>query len=141
MNGKRITGLLLVAVGLVILTLKLSRVYDPSPAITKLSAKASPGVAHFVKTTTPDMVAYILLVGLPVCIGGLLLVASKGSLTAEPKPAESHPLAVTNRGKQTRSGRVIHSCNVLDVGPRSRQIWQFDARNGGFALNREQTAL
>ncbi len=33
-----------------------------------------------------------------------------------------------------------HSCNVLHVGAETRQVWQFDARNGNFALNREQTA-
>ncbi len=32
-----------------------------------------------------------------------------------------------------------HSCNVLQVGPEARQLWQFDARNGGFVLSRQQT--
>ncbi|HEU0037988.1 MAG TPA: hypothetical protein VFR76_01825 [Verrucomicrobiae bacterium] len=30
-----------------------------------------------------------------------------------------------------------HSCNVLRTGADARQLWQFDARDGGFALNRE----
>ena len=34
-----------------------------------------------------------------------------------------------------------HSCNVLQVGPEARQLWQFDARNGGFVLSREQTSF
>ncbi len=34
-----------------------------------------------------------------------------------------------------------HSCNVLQVGPEARQLWQFDARNGGFVLNREETSF
>jgi hypothetical protein len=34
-----------------------------------------------------------------------------------------------------------HSCNVLLVGAEARQLWQFDARNGGFVLNREQTSF
>lgn len=34
-----------------------------------------------------------------------------------------------------------HSCNVLQVGAEARQLWQFDARNGSFVLNREQTSL
>lgn len=33
-----------------------------------------------------------------------------------------------------------HCCNVLQVGADRRRVWQFDARNGGFALNREQAA-
>lgn len=34
-----------------------------------------------------------------------------------------------------------HSCNVLDVGPNRRRIWQFDARNGDYAVQREQTVV
>jgi hypothetical protein len=33
-----------------------------------------------------------------------------------------------------------HSCNVLQVGDDARRVWQFDARNGEFALNREQSS-
>ena len=33
-----------------------------------------------------------------------------------------------------------HSCNVLEVGAESRRVWQFDARNERFSLNREETA-
>src|SRR5258706_1820269 len=32
-----------------------------------------------------------------------------------------------------------HSCNILQVGVDSRRLWQFDASNGSFALDREQT--
>ena len=32
----------------------------------------------------------------------------------------------------------FHSCNVLHVGPERRRLWQFDARNGGFAAHRDQ---
>jgi hypothetical protein len=34
-----------------------------------------------------------------------------------------------------------HLCNVLNVGADARRLWQFDARNGGFVLNREQTSF
>src|SRR6266566_3936529 len=34
-----------------------------------------------------------------------------------------------------------HSCNVLQVSAEARQIWQFDARNGAFVLNRQQTSF
>ena len=36
---------------------------------------------------------------------------------------------------------AIHTCNVLQVGAQARQLWQFDARARGFALNREQTTV
>ena len=32
-----------------------------------------------------------------------------------------------------------HSCNVLHVGADARQLWQFDAKGGGFVLDRTQT--
>jgi hypothetical protein len=34
-----------------------------------------------------------------------------------------------------------HLCNVLNVGADARRLWQFDARNTKFALNREQTSF
>jgi hypothetical protein len=30
-----------------------------------------------------------------------------------------------------------HSCNILQIAPDANRLWQFDARGGGFALNRE----
>ncbi len=33
-----------------------------------------------------------------------------------------------------------HFCNVLHVGADGRRLWQFDARNDRFSLNREETA-
>ena len=34
----------------------------------------------------------------------------------------------------------IHSCNVLQVGPQTRRLWQFGSRGRGFVLNREQNS-
>lgn len=34
-----------------------------------------------------------------------------------------------------------HSCNVLHVDAGQRRLWQFDARNGQFALQREETVV
>ena len=31
-----------------------------------------------------------------------------------------------------------NSCNILHVAPDAKRVWQFDAKGGGFALNREQ---
>jgi hypothetical protein len=30
-----------------------------------------------------------------------------------------------------------HSCNILQIAPDANRLWQFDAKGGGFALNRE----
>jgi hypothetical protein len=31
-----------------------------------------------------------------------------------------------------------HSCNILHLAPDAKRLWQFDAKGGGFVLNREQ---
>ena len=31
-----------------------------------------------------------------------------------------------------------NSCNILHVAPDAKRVWQFDAKGGGFVLNREQ---
>jgi len=31
-----------------------------------------------------------------------------------------------------------HSCNILNVAPDAKRLWQFDAKGGGFVLGREQ---
>ena len=33
-----------------------------------------------------------------------------------------------------------HSCNILQIASEANRLWQFDAKGGGFALNREQRA-
>src|SRR5208282_5743577 len=33
-----------------------------------------------------------------------------------------------------------HSCNILQIASDANRLWQFDAKGGGFALNREQRA-
>jgi hypothetical protein len=37
--------------------------------------------------------------------------------------------------------RNAQVCNVLQSGADARQLWHFDARSGGFVLNRQQTSL
>lgn len=138
MSWKKIVGLLLVGAGLAILALKLSHVYDPTPAVKRLSVKAGPAVAKLVDRIQPQTAVYILFVGLPICVGALFLFGSKD----EPKPAEKaaveEPVVVHRPIKTAVRNKAYHSCNVLQVGPQSRLLWQFDARNGGFALNRQQ---
>jgi len=43
------------------------------------------------------------------------------------------------RGKA--GAHAYHSCNVLEVGAKARQVWQFDVRGGSYVLGREQTCL
>jgi hypothetical protein len=141
MTWKRIVGLLLVGGGLVILALKLGHYYDPTPAVKRLSTKAGPAVAKIIDRIQPERAVYIFLVGLPVCVGALFLFASKTeSKTAEKVPV-GEPLVVHRPMKASARNKTYYACNVLQVGPETRQIWQFDSRNGGFALNRQQITM
>jgi hypothetical protein len=135
-------GWLLVCAGLVILGLKLGKVYDPAPAVERLSAKAGPKAANFVKSMQPDRVVYALLVCLPVGLGVVLLFSSsrvRSDKAETPKAEEVHATAAWNSSRTNAKKTAIHSCTVLQAGMEPRQLWQFDARNGGFVLNRQQT--
>jgi hypothetical protein len=142
---KKIVGLLLVGAGLVILALKLGHYYDPTPVVKRLSTKAGPAVAKTIDKIQPDRAVYIFLIGLPVCVGALFLFLSKNDSKAlESKALEKvpvEPVVVHRPTKATARAKTYHACNVLQVGPETRQIWQFDARNGGFALNRQQITV
>ncbi len=120
---------------------------------TNAPAKAPPAAAattnrparlpELVQRWSANRAFYPALAGVLVCAVALALLAlfkpkqakaSKGvSLISAAKP-----LPATYRPK-TRA--AVRSCNVLEVGAQARQVWQFEARGGGFALDREQTCL
>ena len=145
MNWQRLLGGLLIAAGLTVLGLKLGKVYDPSPAVERAAAKAGPAVSGFVKKVQADRVVYAVLVCLPVCIGAVFLFSSSRprpgeegaeSVTEEAAPAAA-ALALKSASAKARK-KAVHTCNVLQATAEPRQLWQFDARNGGFVLNRAQ---
>jgi hypothetical protein len=66
----------------------------------------------------------------------LLLARAKGQ-----KGGAGQESAGVAGGRVIRRRRGnISACNVLQVQPDGKRIWQFNARNGGFELNREQSA-
>src|SRR5437764_713886 len=144
MNWKQIIGIILLAGGLLVLTLKLTRVYDVAPTLERFSAKTSPAIAHFVHRVQPDRIVYALLIIIPVCLGAVLLglsARSKPKTVREIPSATKAPLLPLVKPEKVAGKAAFHSCNVLDVSPQARQLWQFDARNGGFVLSRQQTSL
>jgi hypothetical protein len=143
MNPLRTIGLLLMTLGIAVLALKLGRVYDPTPVVQRLSVKAGPAVAKTVERWQPVRVVYGGLVALPILAGALCLLASSKSKTAAPDQAVAeHKTELVKSSKvSTKKAAAVHSCNVLEIVPEGRKVWQFDARNGGFALNREQISL
>jgi hypothetical protein len=80
-----------------------------------------------------------VVIAIVVCLIVLLIVRTLKSKAkpAAPAPGVSSKLAV----KRTRSQATIHACNVLEVSPQARQLWQFDVRGGRFVPGRHQTCL
>jgi hypothetical protein len=62
-------------------------------------------------------------------------------LKSKSKPAQGGVPSTPAAGLAKTRKAAIHCCNVLRVSPEARQIWQFDARGGGYTLDREQTSL
>src|SRR6184192_4356737 len=130
MNVRRSIGLILVVIGVAVAGLKLAKVYDPTPTLERLSAKAGPKVSNFVKKTGPEYVMYVLLVGVPIVVGSILLAASE----SKPRPETTEPAQPTDtavwKSQRAQKKTGIQSCNVLQAEIEPRQLWQFDARNG-----------
>jgi hypothetical protein len=85
---------------------------------------------------------YPALVGVAVCLALLFLARafrSKPRASQKAAPLPSSKLAT--RPARSVSGGTINSCNVLEIGPQARQVWQFEARGGSYVLDREQTCL
>ena len=142
MNGRRITGVALLSVGLVFLILKVSGVFDPTPSLKKTWAHFKPGLANTVGKIPPAGVFYGGMVGLPILIGTILLLAGKNSRAGQ----ESSALAVTRpAGEPARAAAKrsapIQGCNVLAMNGEGGKLWQFDSRNGAFVLSREQKTV
>src|SRR5258705_6041597 len=106
MSLKQIIGWVLVAAGLVVLTLKLSHRYDPAPSIERLSAKAGPKVADVVKRIRPDSIVYALMVVFPLCAGAFLVLRAEAKDETEAKEAEPAPAPVAARVAKARAPRA-----------------------------------
>ena len=101
------------------------------------------GLAEALRNLQANRAFYPVLgvVFLCLCLAGVLVARLLKAKARKGAIAEVAPKAVARPAKRKPSKVSIHSCNVLQVGPQSRQIWQFDARGRGFALNREQTTF
>lgn len=72
-----------------------------------------------------------------VLLGLVLFQVFKSKSAPADKTLPGVPSRLAVKGKKPAA---IHSCNVLEVGGRGRQVWQFDARGGRYVLGREQTS-
>ena len=107
---------------------------------------AKAGIAETIRNLQTNSAFYPALgVGfLCLCLGVVLVVrmlkakAAKAGKAVQPEAA---PKIAARPVKRKARKATIHTCNVLQVGPQSRQVWQFDAGGRGFTLNREQTSF
>ena len=78
-----------------------------------------------------------------LCLAVALIARmSKAKRASAAKAAPEAEVKAVARPIRRKTKKVaISSCNVLQVGPQARQLWQFDARGRGFVLNREQTSF
>jgi hypothetical protein len=86
---------------------------------------------------------YPALVLAALCLGFGFVFLSKFFKAKSGQAARAAEQAPVSRiaARPRKSGTVsFASCNVLATGGDARQLWQFDARGGGFALRSEQTA-
>ena len=110
----------------------------------KAGTNATPGFGGTLQRIQASRAFYPVVGGLTLCLAVVLLYR-----VLKPRAARSlapgtgvtgSKLAGKVPGARFR-GASVHSCNVLEMGPLARQIWQFDARGGSFVFGREQTCL
>lgn len=87
---------------------------------------------------------YPVVIGAPLCLLFALIFLFKSF------KAKSERTRTAGTGTQAaslasrpvaRQTSKVYSCNVLEVGAAARHLWHFDADNGNFVLNRQQTSL
>ncbi len=135
-------------------TVRTAAKTNAAPALARTGAGTNAAPAAVAKAwisekirnlqANPAFYPVLGVVFLCLCLAGVLVVRllkAKAAKADKGAQMETAP-KVAARPAKRKAGKVsIHSCNVLQVGPQSRQLWQFDARGRGFVLNREQTSF
>jgi len=110
-------------------------------ALTKAGGtNTSSGLLDNLRNLPNQRAFYPAVALLSLCLGALFLFrAFKPKPTAVAKTTPP-PLPSKVGAPKRKSPAVIHSCNVVELGVPTR-VWQFDARNQDYVLNREHTCL
>ena len=103
----------------------------------QLRAWTSPRFGEILAALLGELTGVLLYMGL----GVWLFRVTGRKQEAAAKAAESAPTPkVAKLPRSVTRKTAIQSCNILHVGADARRVWQFDARSGGFVLNREQAS-
>lgn len=136
-------------------TLRLGARTNAAPTLARPGAKtnavaaakstgtnAVSGFGQTLRQLPSNRAFYPVVIGITLCLAALLLVrAFRAKPAATDKPqAPALTSRLLARGYARKPGAAsLHSANVLEVGPEARQVWQFDARGGRYALDRQET--
>jgi hypothetical protein len=95
---------------------------------------------HLVELAVEVAVIFVLVsVGIWMFRRSWKAKGQQAEVVAAPAAAPPSPAPVTAPVPVRPAARRWHFCNVLQLGPAARQLWQFNAKGGGFVLDRAQT--
>ena len=139
-------------------TIRLSARTNASAAIARPGSKtntvaaaksagtnAVTGLGQRFRQLQSNRAFYPAVIGIALCLAALFLVRA---FKAQPAKKQEKPLLPALSSKLLAKGyarkpgaAALHCANVLEVGPEARQVWQFDARGGRYALDRQETCV
>ena len=121
-----------------------------APGKTNVAA-GSQGFFSRTKTQTMDSfhrlqgtrAFYPVVIGVPICLvlAGIFLFKSVKTKSRRAQSAASELQAPSIVSRRAKKLARVHSCNILQIGAEARHLWQFEAQDGGFSLNRQLTSL
>jgi hypothetical protein len=116
----------------------------------KGGTNAPAGLAEKFQAFRASSLFYPAVAGVVVCLGVLIAFlvsrakSKKASLALTTASGSVLPVKAAPTPKpvvRKVSKAAVNTCNILEVGPEARQVWQFDVRGNGLALGRQQTSL
>jgi len=85
---------------------------------------------------------YPVVLGAPVCLILAIIFLSRFlNAKADKQRAEASLRAPSLASRPVKKEAHVHSCNVLQMAGDAQHLWRFQADNGGFTLDRQQTTL
>jgi hypothetical protein len=86
---------------------------------------------------------YPVVIGVPVCLVLAIFWLSRffKAKAEEQRAEDSTSGAPSLASRPVKKEAKVHSCNVLQVGAEAQHLWRFEANNGTFTLDRQQTTL